>query len=241
MTTKVTCDTFFNGALQVRQLQAGYRFSIDAVLLAHLASPRSKDTVLDLGAGCGIVSLMLAHRHAGIRVFGIEIQPQLAALARKNVAASGLAGRIEMRCGDMRQLAREMISQRVDLVVSNPPYRRMGSGKVSRDAQRAVARHELKVSLEEVLRAAGRMLHKTGRFAVIYGAERTADLLAGMRAAGLEPKYLRTIHAHRRNAAKIVFVEGRKAAAAGLKIGPPLVVYRADGSYHAEVRRMFDA
>ena len=241
MTMKITSDTFFNGTLQVRQLQPGYRFSIDAVLLAHLVSPHRKDTVLDLGAGCGIVSLMLAHRHPDIRVFGIEIQPELAALALENAASSGLAGRVDMRCGDMRVLTRTMIPRRVDLVVTNPPYRRVGSGKISSDVQRAVARHELKVSLDEVLHAAARMLYKNGRFAVIYGAERTVDLLARMRAAGLEPKYLRMVHARRREVAKMIYAEGCKAAAGGLKIGPPLIVYRADGSYCTEVKRMFDA
>jgi len=138
-----TTDTFFDGKIQVMQSQAGYRFSIDSVLLAFHAGPRPGDKVLDLGAGCGIISLIMAVRAPDIRIFAIEVQTELAGLAEANVNQNQLEDRIEVIRMDMRLLKPEMTDGPADLIVCNPPYRRPGSGRINPAEQRAVARHEI--------------------------------------------------------------------------------------------------
>ena len=133
----LTIDTFFNGSIQVKQYRAGYRFSIDAVLLACHARPGPGDRVLDLGTGCGIIPLILAFRHPQILVYGIEVQKELSDLAGFNVMDNHMQERITILGKDMKSLKPEMISGFVDLVVCNPPYRRSDSGRLSRDRQRA--------------------------------------------------------------------------------------------------------
>ena len=236
----LTSDSFFNGQLRIRQQQGGYRFSIDAVLLAYYARPRPGDRVLDLGTGCGIIPLILAYRCPQITVYGIEVQKKLSDLARFNVSDNRMESQVTILCNDMKSLKSTMISGLVDLVVSNPPYRRSHSGRLNPDYQRAVARHEIAVTLSDLIATAKRILRTSGRFVTIYSAERTAELLTLMRSARIEPKILRSIHSNRKSEAKLVLVEGKKEARTGLRIESSLILYDEDGNYTDEVGKMFE-
>jgi len=235
-----TTDTFFNGRIQVKQNQAGYRFSIDAVLLADQAAPRSGDRVIDLGTGCGIISLIMAYCNPDITVYAVEVQEELTQLAISNVKNNSLQDCITVLGADMKTMKPDMTAGPVDLVVCNPPYRRPGAGRINPDNQRAVARHELKANLQDVIVTARRMLKTAGRFVTIYTAERTADILCQMRIDSIEPKYFRTIHSNPGSEAKLILVEGIKGGNPGLKIAPPLIVYDQNGDYTDEVQQMFD-
>jgi tRNA1Val (adenine37-N6)-methyltransferase len=235
-----TTDTFFNGRIQVKQDRGGYRFSIDAILLASQAAPRSEDKVVDLGTGCGIISLILAYRHPGSTIYAVEVQDELARLADANVKDNQLQDRISVLATDMKSLMPEMTAGPVDLVVCNPPYRRPNSGRINPNQQRAIARHELKADLQDVIACTRLILKTAGRFLTIYTAERTADILCQMRTDGLEPKYIRTIHSDAHSEAKLVLVEATKGGKPGLKIAPPLILYQENGDYTDEVQRMFE-
>lgn len=235
----LTIDTFFNGRIKVKQHRSGYRFSIDAVLMAGHAKPRPEGTVLDLGTGCGIIPMILAYRHATIKVYGIEVQPQLAELAALNVAENNMGDRISILCMDMKTLQPDVISGPVDLVISNPPFRKAESGRINPNRQRAIARHEIKATLFDVVESARRMLPLAGRFITIYPAERITDILSQMRSADIEPKFLRMIHSGANTAAKLILVAGSKGGRPGVKIGPPLIIYKEDGSYTEDVQQMF--
>ncbi len=231
-------DTFFNGKLLVKQDPAGYRFSIDAILLASHAELCKNGRVLDLGTGCGIVPLILAYRQPGITIFGVEIQEELARTAITNVKSNHLQHQITVLNRDMRKLKPDMIGGPVDLVVCNPPYHKARSGRINPNPQCAIARHELKVDLDDVLKAAKRMLRTAGRFVTIYTADRVAELFVQMRSHGLEPKSLRTIHGQLTAEAKLVLVAGTKGAQPGTRLDPPLIIYDSSGEYTEEVQAM---
>jgi tRNA1(Val) A37 N6-methylase TrmN6 len=235
-----TTDTFFNGKLCINQGAAGYRFSIDAVLLAHHAGPRAGERLLDLGTGCGIIPLILAYRNPDITAIGIEIQNELADLAISNVNANHMQNRIAVLRLDMRDLKPAMIGGPADVVVCNPPYRRPNSGRLNPDVQRAIARHELKVSLIDVLETAHRVLRMAGRFFTIFAAQRIAELLSQMHLVGIEPKFMRAIHSRLQDEAKLFLVAGTKGARAGTTVGPPLIIYAKEGGYSREVQQMFE-
>ena len=234
-----TPDTFLNGRIKVKQDRFGYRFSIDSILLACHALPRSGDKVLDLGTGCGIIPLILAYREPNLKIFGIEVQKELADIADSNVEENHMGDIITILCKDMKELKNDMISGPVDLIVSNPPYRKAESGRINPDMQRAVARHEIKVSLDDITATVRRILRTAGRFVTIYSAERITDLLTHLRSAGIEPKFLRMIHSGIKTEAKLVLVEGIKGGRPGVKIGPPLIIYNEKGAYTQEVEEMF--
>jgi tRNA1Val (adenine37-N6)-methyltransferase len=233
----LTAGAFFGGRLRVSQDRLGYRFSIDAVLLAHFARLRGTERVLDLGTGCAIIPLILAFRHVRLRAWGIELQPGLAALACANVSANRMDDRITILQEDMRRLTPAMTGGVMDVVICNPPFRRAGAGRLNPSAQRAVARHEIGITLPEILKIARRMLKIRGRLVVVQAAERLGELIGRLYDLGIEPKRLRTVHADAAGDAKMVLVEGRPGAGAGLNILPPLYLNEGD-SASAEVRGM---
>jgi tRNA1Val (adenine37-N6)-methyltransferase len=236
----LTTDTFFNGCIQVKQSRTGYRFSIDAVLLAWHTSPRPDDTILDLGTGCGIIPMILAYRYPGVKVYGIEVQTDLADIARLNIDENHMGDRIFIRCMDMKTLSHDVTSGAVDLVVCNPPFRKARSGRINPDQERAIARHEIKTTLNDVVKTAHSMLGVSGRFVIVYSAERITDILYQMRAFGIEPKWIRMIHSGINTDANLILIEGKKGARPALKIGPPLIIYRENGIYSDEAEKMFN-
>jgi len=237
----MTSDSYFKGQIRIRQDQSGYHFSIDAVLLAFYARPHPGDRVLDLGTGCGIIPLIMAYRNPKIMIYGIEVQKELSELANLNVKDNRMQDRITIVCQDMKSLRSEMISGLVDLVVCNPPYRKSHAGRINPNHQRALARHEIKATLSDVLLTARRMLRPAGRFVTVYTAERTAELLAQMRSDRIEPKIIRTIHSRRHSEAKLILIEGVKGGRPGTKIQSPLILHDEAGNYTQQVKLMFEA
>ncbi|MFC1886620.1 tRNA1(Val) (adenine(37)-N6)-methyltransferase [Thermodesulfobacteriota bacterium] len=237
----MTSDAVFGGRIGIKQDRAGYRFSIDAVLLAYHANPGPEDRIVDLGTGCGIIPLMLAYRNPNATIWGVELQKELADTAGLNVSENNMADRISILCRDMKELKPDMMKGPVDLVVSNPPFRVLNSGRINPNSQRAKARHEITVTLSDVVGTARRLLIVSGRLVVIYPAQRITDLLTHMRSAGVEPKFLRAIHSNRQSEAKRVLVEGIKGGRPGMKIGPTLFIYRKDGVYTDEMKKIFQA
>lgn len=232
-------DAFLNGRIRVVQECSGYRFSLDAVILAFYARPHKTDRILDLGTGCGIISLIMAYRQPDIFVYGVEVQRRLAVIAEQNVSTNRMEDRIRILQMDMKALTEKMISGPVDLVVSNPPYRVPNSGRTNPDQQRAVARHEIKITLKEVVETARRMLKNKGRFLVIISAERLTDILTMLRLESMEPKRIVMIHSRAGSDAKMVLVEGVKMGRSGLTIRPPLYIYKGDGIYTESIEKMF--
>jgi len=235
----LTTDSFFNGRLKVRQGRSGYRYSLDAVLLADHAASRPEQRVLDLGTGCGIVPLILAYRCPGITIYGVEIQKPLADLAVENVQENKMERRVKILCEDLKHLKPGAISGPVHLVLSNPPYRRAEAGRINPDPQKAAAKHEIHAQLQDILDTAGRMLLPHGRLVMVYTAERLTDILLKMRGADIEPKFFRMIHPRINSAAKLILIEGLKGGNPGMQNAPPLILYTEDGSYTDVVRKMF--
>lgn len=239
MQNDLTHDSFFDGRLSIKQARKGYRFSIDAVILANSIRPKPRERIVDLGTGCGVVPLLMACRYPKTVLFGVEIQPDLAELARLNVAENGLAGTIQIIAGDMRFVRPDRFDGPVDRVVSNPPFRRAASGRINPNSQRAIARHEIQVTLPILIQTASRLLRTAGQFAVIFTSERLVELIQQMRTCHLEPKSVRFIHSRQDSESKLVMMTGVKRGKPGLKIGAPIFVYNSDGSYTHEVERMF--
>ena len=215
-----TLDTFLNGRLKIIQSRQGYRFSVDALLLAEFVSLKSEDLVVDLGAGCGIISLFLAVKRDAGFIFGLELQERLVSQAKRNIVLNKLEKKIAIIHGDLRHLP--MATGFANVVVCNPPYRKEESGRINPDTSKAVARHELAVSLDDIV-AAGRVLLKPGgRLALIYPANRLTEIFARMRIQEIEPKRLQIIFPDHASHAKLAMIEGRLEGRSGLKILPPI-------------------
>ena len=240
MTGDITTDSFYNGRITIKQDRDGYRFSIDAVLLAGFVRPEKGNRIVDLGTGCGIIPLILTHSYPDIKVYGIEIQEQLAKLADLNIKANRMENQVAIVCSDMKDLKIDMISGTADIVVSNPPYRKADSGRINPDGQKAVARHEIKATLNDLIKTADRFLNISGKFFVVYPAERMVDMLTVMRLYGIEPKYIRMVHSKGHGQAKLILVKGIKGSRPGITTGSPLVIYQNNGKYTDEITGLYN-
>jgi len=230
-----TLDTLFQGKLKILQSRSGYRFSLDALLLADFVSVKKNDTVADFGTGNGIIALLLASLHAQVSITGIELQQAMAERAKRNVKLNGLAERIQICCGDVRAIDALARSESFDVVVCNPPFRKPSSGRISPNDEKRIARHEFHGDLGDFLAAATFLLRPKGRVALVYSAGRAVDLLVSMHLARLEPKRLRMVHSFRDAKASLILVEGVKGGRTALAIEKPLTVYRRKQEYTEEV------
>lgn len=227
-------DALFKGRIRIAQSLTGYRFSIDSLLLAHFVTVRRAEKIIDLGSGNGVIALALAALHPSASVTGVELQASMNERASRSIRYNQLESRVRMVQGDIRRSAELLQAGGYDVAVCNPPYRRPGTGRISADDERRLARHEFNGALADFLSAAAVMIRNRGRVAFVHLATRTADVLADMRAFRLEPKRLRMVHSQAGAEASLVLVEGVKGGQAGLSVHPPLVLYSALRKYTPE-------
>lgn len=238
-----TLDHLSIGDLQLFQAKEGYRFSLDPVLLARFIGHKAESRIFDLGTGNGILPLLLAKITDAQELVGIELQESLAERAQRNVEQNFLQDRVRIHVADIRALKHIYPAACADMVVTNPPYRSVASGRTAPNEERAVARHELFGGLREFVSAAGWLLKNGGTFALVHLAERLPALMASMAAVNIEPKRLRMVHSRQGAAARLILLEGRKGGRPGLDVEPPLMIYKNSGSkreYTDEVMKMYE-
>lgn len=236
-----TIDSLFAGGLVCKQPLNGYRFSVDAVLAAHFVRPKPGQRVLDLGCGCGVIGLILAYRVDEITVHGLELQPELAQLAKENVLTNGLERRMHILRGDVRSPSQTLQPEAYDLVVCNPPYGTGQDGRINQQAQAAVARHGLAGNLEDFVRTAAFAVRNRGRVVFIVPARRAADLLTLLRRQRLTPKRMQPIYsAPEAETAKLVLIEALKNGGEQFEVLAPFFIYQQlQGEYSAAMQALY--
>ena len=233
-----TEGTICRGELRIAQPAEGYRFNLDSLLLADFAGrwlPDGCRRGVDLGAGCGVVGLLLARRHPALTMWLVEIQPELAELARGNARTNGLQHRVEVMEQDLRALD-PAPPPRPTIVVSNPPFYRRGAGRLNPDPLVAAARHELTCTLNDLCAAGGRILGRGGRFCLVHIMERLDEVLGELADAGIAPAVLRKIQPLPGREASRFLVMGEKGGDGEMVEGAPLLVREAPGVYTDEVK-----
>jgi tRNA1Val (adenine37-N6)-methyltransferase len=232
-------DEILDGHLQVFQKKKGYRFSLDSFLLAHFVSLKPCTSVIDLGCGSGIIILILAKRFPHVNCTGLEIQENLATLAKKNTQLNGLDSRIKILVGDARKIKDIVLAHSFDTVIFNPPYRKLKSGRINPQLEKAIARHEIKGSLNIFLQAAQYLLKPGGRVFTIYPAKRLVELVYLFRQSGIEPKKMKLVFSDNVSEAEFALVEGKSGSREELKMAPPLFIYDQNKNYTQEMAGIF--
>jgi tRNA1Val (adenine37-N6)-methyltransferase len=220
-----TLETFGESKLHILQKKRGYRFSVDAILLSEFVRIRKDEKAIDLGAGCGILVLLLSQTTKVRSFLGVEVQKTLSDLAEKNVVLNHFQHRIMILHEDYRTLPRIFPAGSFHVVVSNPPYRKFRSGRVNPSQERAIARHEIYGTIDDLVSVAAYLLPPKGRFYLIFPASRTVDAIAGLRRNMLEPKRIRFVHPYAGAGAKFILVESVKDSGVELKIMAPLILH----------------
>ncbi len=209
----------------LEQPEGSFRFSVDALLLAAFAPAERAESFADLGAGCGVVGLALCLLHPHLSGLGIEILPQAAGAAFRNIEKLGLTDRFRVLEHDAADTRAEFFAQSYDLVVANPPWRGERAGRLPKTLLRTEALVDNGEALPVFCGAAARLLKHKGTFACVYDSGRLPELLETLRGLRLEPKRLRFVHSRADSPSRIVLVEARKNSRPGVHIEAPLILY----------------
>lgn len=205
--------------VKIIQKKKGYRFTTDSLLLAEFVNLEGVKKALDLGTGSGIIAILLAKQSDRLEVAGVELQDDLFDLARRNVELSSLSDRIKIIKGDIKMLKNRFEEGSFDLIVSNPPYYPAGKGRIGPNLERTVARHEVAVTMTDIIDASSFLLRKGGKVAMIYPAGRLKEAVSEMHKHGIGPKRVRKIYT---SEAEVVLIEGEKGHEGELLEEPPL-------------------
>jgi len=234
-----TIEEVLQGSLKICQSKKGYRFNLDSLILAHFISLKRCTRNVELGCGNGIIMLILARRFPSTVWVGVEIQESLAAFAQKNVKLNEMDGGIKILCEDVRAIKNKMPATSFDNVIFNPPYRKIGSGRINPQTEKAIARHEIKGSMKDFLETARYLLKSGAKVFTVYPAKRMVELISIFRLNDIEPKRMKMVFSDHYSSAEFVLVEGRKGSREELKIEPPLFIYDQNKKYTPQMTSIF--
>lgn len=243
--------------VEICQHKNGYRFSIDALLLFSFVNLQRVKKIIDIGAGSGIIGILLAKKYSEAEVLLLELQEGLAKLAERNIASNVLQDRVSILNADIRSLLELKHPQvdnkvrtpcdklaglfsRFNLVVSNPPFRKLKTGIISCIDERAIARHEIKLSLRELIMTSSLLLKHHGRLCLIHLPERLTEIFSFMKQYCVEPKRLRFVYSRSDSEAKMVLIEAVKGGKPDLKIESPFFIYNDNGNYTQETINIYN-
>lgn len=232
-------DALCPGGLHICWDETAHKPGTDSFLLGSFPRLKPGLRVCDLGSGTGLLGLLLLQRQRELRVTGLELSGDAAALADRAAAKNGLTDRLRTLRGDLREAERFLPAGSFDLCVSNPPYFPLGGGAEAGSAVRRSARSETDCTLADVCRAAARALRWGGRLCMVHRPERLCDLMCDLRAAGLEPKRLRMVETRAACAPSLLLIEAARGGRPGLTVEPPLTLFDRDGAPTAAYRAAY--
>ena len=228
-------DDLQRNNLQIIQNEEKFCFGMDAVLLSGFVKVKPGEKVLDLGTGTGIIPILLSAKTKAGHITALEIQEESADMARRSVAMNSLEQKIDVVTGDIKEASSVFGRAVFDVVTCNPPYMNDMHGLKNPDLPKAIARHEVLCSLEDVVREAAAVLKPNGRFYMVHRPFRLAEIFDKLQKSKLEPKSMRLVHPFVDKEPNMVLIECLKGGKSMIKIAPPLIVYKEPGVYTQEI------
>lgn len=232
-------DDLQRNGYRIIQKKKGFCFGMDAVLLSGFASVRAGEKAIDLGTGTGIIPILLEAKTEGKDFTGLEIQTEMAAMAQRSVRLNHLEERIKIVQGDIKEASRIFGKASFDVVTSNPPYMNDSHGLKNPDLPKAIARHEVLCTLEDVVREAAFLLKSGGRFYMVHRPHRLAEIITILREYRLEPKRMKLVHPFADRDANMVLVEAVRGGRSMMKVEAPIIVYKEPGVYTDEIYTIY--
>ena len=227
--------------LKIIQNKEGFCFGIDSVLLSEFAKNIKKGSkVLDLGTGTGIIPILLCGKTELKKIVGVEIQEEVSNMAKRSIKLNNLENRFEVINENILNLNNIYKNQTFDVVVTNPPYKKNGTGIVNEDEKKIISRHEITAKLEDFIKIAKDLLKDKGEFYMVHRPERLVDILSILREYKIEPKELRFVCSNINKEPKLVLIKGVKNSKAFLKIDKNLYIYDEKGNYTKEILKIYN-
>lgn len=227
--------------LKIIQNKKGFCFGIDSVLLSDYAKNIKKGaSVIDIGTGTGIISILLCGKTDLKKIYGIEVQEEVAEMARRTIKLNNLQDRFEVLNINIKDSLNYLEKNKYDAIVTNPPYKKLETGAKNLDLRKLISRHEVECTLEDIIEKSSKLLKDLGEFYMVHRAERLVDIMVLLRKYKLEPKNIRFVHSKQNEKPTLILVRAVKNAKEYLKIDPPLIIYRDDGEYTDEILKIYN-
>lgn len=227
--------------LKIIQNTEGFCFGIDAVLLSDYAKEiKNNSNVLDLGAGTGIISILLSEKTKLNKIYGIEIQKEVAQMAQRSVKLNDLENKIEILNMDIKDLENKFERNTFDAIVTNPPYKKIETGKTNEKENKFISRHEVTARLEDFIKISFNLLKDKGSIYMVHRPERLAEIIYLLKKNKLEPKKIRFVHSNTNQEPKLVLIKAVKNAKEFLTIEKPLFIYNEQGEYTEEIYKIYN-
>ncbi len=227
--------------LKIIQNKNGFCFGIDSVLLSDFAKNIKKNAkVIDIGTGTGIISILLSKKANLSKIYGIEIQDEVADMAKRSVYLNNLNDKIEIINTNIKDIFNILNPNEFDVIVTNPPYMKMNTGAINEEKKKLISRHEVECTLEDIIRISYKLLKSNGEFYMVHRAERIVDILFYLRQYKIEPKILRFIQPNLNKEPNLVLIKAVKNAGYQLNVKKPLIVYNEDGKYTDEILEIYN-
>lgn len=237
----VTCgederiDDLQRNGYRIIQKKKGFCFGMDAVLLSGFAQVKKGEVAVDLGTGTGIIPILLEAKTKGKHFTGLEIQEEVAEMAGRSVRLNQLENRVDIVRGDIKEASRLFGKASFDVVTSNPPYMNDNHGLKNPELPKAIARHEVFCTLDDVCREASLLLKSGGRFYMVHRPHRLAEIITALKTYKLEPKRMKLVHPFVDKEANMVLIEAVRGGRSMMKVEAPIIVYREPGVYTQEI------
>ncbi|PXX52338.1 tRNA1Val (adenine37-N6)-methyltransferase [Hungatella effluvii] len=228
-------DDLQRNGYQIIQKKDGFCFGMDAVLLSSFAAVKPGEKAVDLGTGTGIIPILLEAKYEGEHYTGLEIQDEVAEMAARSVALNHLEEKVSIVKGDIKEASRLFGAASFDVVTSNPPYMNDAHGLKNPDLPKAIARHEVLCTLDDVAREAAKLLRPGGRFYMVHRPHRLIEIITALTKYKLEPKRMKMVHPFVDKEANMVLIEAVRGGKSMIKVEAPIVVYREPGVYTQEI------
>lgn len=228
-------DDLHRNHYKIIQNTKKFCFGMDAVLLSGFARVKEGETALDLGTGTGIIPILLEAKTKGKHFSALEIQEESAFMAKRSVELNNLQDKIDIIIGDIKEASKIFGAASFDVITTNPPYMTDNHGLVNPNKEKAIARHELLCSLEDVIRESSKILKTNGRFYMVHRPFRLAEIIVTMEKYKLEPKHMCFVHPYINKEPNMVLIEAMKGAKPRVTIDAPLIVYKEPGVYTDEI------
>ena len=228
-------DELNRNGYQIIQDKNRFCFGMDAVLLSGFATVKPGETVLDLGTGTGIIPILLEAKTDGAHFTGLEIQPDSADMARRSVALNALEQKVDIVTGDIKDASKLFGASSFDVITTNPPYMIGQHGLQNPDEAKAIARHEVLCTLEDIMRESSKLLKPKGRFYMVHRPFRLSEIFCCMTKYGIEPKRMKLVHPFVDKEPNMVLIEGLHGGNPRMTVEKPLIVYKEQGKYTDEI------
>ena len=232
-------DDLQRNGLHIIQNPDTFCFGIDAVLLSHFAKVKLGERVLDMGCGNGIIPILLSGLTRGQHFTGLEIQKKIAEMAQRSVEYNELNNKVTIINGDIREATSIFGAASFDVITVNPPYMNENHGIENENTPKAIARHEIKCSLEDVISQASSLLPPAGRIYMVHRPFRLVEILTSMHQHRLEPKRMQLVYPFVEKEPNLVLIEGVRDGKSMIKVEKPLIVYEEPGKYTEKILRYY--